>query len=934
MQFLILGPIEVRAEGGTAVELGARRERAVLAALLVRAGRTVSVERLADDVWGEDLPRYPIRTVRTYVSRLRGAIGRDRLQARGTGYQLVADPHELDRHHVEVLAERARTQLGAGDSAAAGATLREALATWRGDPLADLDDVPLVAWARPQLDELRLSLLEDRIDADIGAGRHEQIVGELALLVERHPLRERFRAGHMLALYRTGRHAEALASFEQARRCLRDELGVDPSPALLDLHGRILRRDPGLAGPATVSRALPAGAPAAAGTPPSHLPRPLASFVGREEELGDLDTLLDDHRFLSIVGPGGSGKTRLAVELAGRRAHRQGVDAFFVGLASVADAGEVASVLAESVGLVDVGDQPLGPLRQALAGREVLLVVDNCEHVRRGVATVLGTVLADCPDVRVVTTSREPIGADGEHTWWLSPLPLPPPSGVVGVAKLTDYDAIRLFEDRARAADATFTLDADVADAVVRICRKAAGIPLALELVASRVRTLSCREIADRLDRSIGLMRSDAPTVEERHRTMEGTLDWSWHRLSDPEQRVLRRLAVFRAPVPLEAVEAVAAVGDGGAPFDVLEVVEDLVARSLVVATRHTDEATFHLLEPVRLYAWSRLVGEPDRIAVEAAQAGWWLQSLRSASQQLRRDTNGPPTLDRLHRAMDDLRAVLDRALSAREAALAQQLVSAAYSFWWTTGRMREGMRWAQRALDLPGSPAPVRASAVAALSGMEAHHQLLDAARDHAQEALEHLTGPPDEVEGQASWVDATLSLAYVEVMDGDVDEGERLAEEVVRHGRKHDAGWALGSALVLTAKAMARHGRFDEAVARYGQAMADARRRGSRIGVIATRYHLGMLELRCGNHEEARRHLEALLEDKEQSGIDPFGWAGSHLDELRALTDACWGQGDLRSARAYAERGMAAAADVGSTDDRARFRDLLDDLGEPSRT
>lgn len=917
MWFSILGALTVRDAQGQRIAVGGPRQQAVLAALLVRRGSAVSLERLVEDVWGEDLPEHPERTLRTYVSRIRALLDDpDRLVPDGGGYRLDVADEELDLSRFERLSQEGRDLLEVGDVEPAEQRLREALELWPGQPLAGLDAMPLVAWVRPQLQEMWFATLEDRIDAALTIGCGPELIGELKALVERFPLRERLRAQLMRALYQSGRQAEALAVFQDARQQLIDDLGVEPSAQLVDVQQRILRQDPSIA-PAT-SHAAPV-------QPQGVLPRPLTSFVGRGAEVVALGTLLDGRPLVTLTGVGGSGKTRLAVEVARQRADRYPDGVRFVPLASVGEPSLVGQAVAGAVALPVAGRDPAVQLSAYLEDRELLLVVDNCEHVRAAVAELIERLLHRCVGLRVLATSRRPLGAAGERIWRLPPLRVPAEDADLSVEELAAYEAVRLFEDRARAADPDLVLDERSATSVARVCRRVSGIPLAVELAASRVRTLSTEELADRLERSLVLLRSTSPTADERHRTLQATLDWSYDLLDEPARALLRRLAVFRSAFSLAALEKVARVVDDGRRADVVDLLDRLVACSLVEAdTRPGIDAPYHLLEPVRLYATERLEDEDDAAAIRAAHATWWIDRMEAATVRLRQGVATDVAVDS---QVNDLRAALRWAVSSGHAELAQRLVATCYVFWWAFGLMREGIGWACQALDLSKeTPPEVRGSALAGLAMLEMHTGP-DPAREHAERARELLETIP-EAQRPIGYVDALQALSYLDLMFGDAERGERLAREVAARGEAHGDHWSQGMARTGLALSVMQRGDLEEAYAMLEHLHGWASELGATLGVIATGYHLGMVALERGDHDRARRHLEKVISDKEQTGCDPFGRGHGHLDEREALAQACLGQGDTGAARRHVTEGLRAARRLAAEDYEERFVRLLDDL------
>jgi DNA-binding SARP family transcriptional activator len=503
MQFRILGLLEV-VDGDSVVRLAGVKQRALLALLLLNVNEVVSSDRLIEALWGEHLPVSGAKALQVRVSQLRKALGAagSVVVTRAPGYRLQLDGEQFDLARFERLVAEADD----ADPIAAAAKLREALTLWRGPPLADLAYEPFAQPAIARLQELRLVAIEKRVDADLALGRHLELVGELEELAAAHPLRERVRAQLMLALYRCGRQADALAVYQSARRALVGELGIEPGPPLRALEQSILRQDPALeAAPhQPTDQAADVAQPLV--EPRHNLPARVSSFVGRERELRELQRLLSHARVLTLVGAGGVGKTRLALELADLVPDGWGDGVWFVDLAPLADAalvaGKVASVFAV---LETLGRAASESVVDALRARELVVILDNCEHVIDSAAGLAAELVMGCPRVAIVSTSREALRIAGEQVYRVPSLSLPPADGREP-ARMADSEAVRLFVDRARQQRPEFALDSDNCDAVARLCRQLDGIPLAIELAAARVGAMPVGEIEKRLDQRFALL--------------------------------------------------------------------------------------------------------------------------------------------------------------------------------------------------------------------------------------------------------------------------------------------------------------------------------------------------------------------------------------------------------------------------------------------
>ncbi|MET9934042.1 MULTISPECIES: BTAD domain-containing putative transcriptional regulator [unclassified Streptomyces] len=701
MRYLILGTTEALRPDGTPLPLGGARLRALLAALALRGGRPVSVGELADDVYGDDPPQDAPAALQALVGRLRRLLGREAVASTpGPGYRLAAGPDDIDLYVFERRAAEAGVRLDAGDPDTAAALLREALGLFRGPALADLPDP---AGVRPEAQ--RLAALRRRVEADLRRGATDGLVPELTELTTTYPYDEAFHAHLVRALRAEGRHADALAAYETARRTLADALGTDPGPELTALHRELL------AGP-TAPEPTPPAAPSAPAAPPAPAtpaegpagnirPR-LTSFVGREPELDALRADLAGSRLVTLTGPGGSGKTRLAEEAALRSG---GPAPWIAELAPLDDPGAVPGAVLSALRLRETSliardgaplqNDPTAHLVEQLADRPLLLVLDNCEHVIDAAAALAETLLTHCPRLRILATSREPLGVPGETVRPVEPLP--------------PHPAHRLFVERARAVHPSFELTGNVppgegpagdGDAAVdEICRRLDGLPLAIELAAARLRLLTPRQIADRLDDRFRLLTSGSRTVLPRQQTLRAVVDWSWDLLEPDERTLLRQVSVFAGGWDLAAAEALSprAADTLGA----------LVDKSLVVATPTVGgEMRYRLLETIHEYATERAAETPDLLAAaETAHTAHFTALAETAEPKLRSGEQ-LPWIDRLERDLDNIRAALHRTLvTAPDETAALRLVFAMGWFWWLRNHRPEGLAWAERAVALGDDP-------------------------------------------------------------------------------------------------------------------------------------------------------------------------------------------------------------------------------------
>jgi predicted ATPase/DNA-binding SARP family transcriptional activator len=946
VQVAMLGALEVRADSGELLEVGGSRLRALLIMLALRPGQVVPATELIDGLWADQVPAGAANALQALVSRLRRALPEARVESRPAGYQLTLDPRATDITRFEALAAAGRSQLR-HDPATAAATLRQALGLWRGPALADVAGTDFGAAVIARLDELRLAAIEQRVDADLLTGVTEPLVAELEELVVAHPLREPLAARLMRALHACGRRGAALEVYEQARKRLADQLGADPSAELSELHLELLRDDPGPA-------------------PQTNLPAGLTSFVGRDEELTQVAGLLGAHRLLTLTGPGGAGKTRLAVEAARAELAMTPGGVWLVELAPVTDPAEVPTAVLAALGLreqalmyargpigtvIDDPD-PVARLLAALAGRRALLVLDNCEHLVAAAARLAGQVLAACPQVRILATSREPLAITGEALWTVGPLTLPPDPAVldepgqaheaeragVPAPAIDDYAAVRLLAQRASAVLPGFAVTGANAPAVARICRALDGMPLAIELAAARMRTMGPDQVAARLDDRFGLLTGGSRIAMPRHQTLRAVVDWSWDLLDEAERTVWRRFAFFAGGATLEAAEQVCggpAGHDGDIPASqVLDLLTALADKSLLVVRHGPDGPRYRMLEIIRAYGLERLdqAGEQDQ--VREAHARYFTRLAEEGQDYLL----GEQQLDWLRRLGDDqdnMHAAIRGAVAAGDAGAAVRLAAALGWYWSLRSLKVEGAELIAAALAVPGAAdvEPEHLALMYVLGGLLAADTPLHlTAVEWMGRAAALVPRIPDPVSpmmplvGPLSLlygaVDPALGPAYPEIFDGAVSSPHPWIGAIARILRAHTAlnlGRPPGEAeadFQAAADTLAGLGeRWGQAVALGGLAQLASKRgdpatavdRYRQAGELAAVFgnsedevHFRLFRVRelwlLGEREAARAELRAALPDVERLG----------LPELTAF--AAYTEGDL--ARMDGRPGQARAA------------------------
>ncbi len=693
----MLGPFEVRTDDGGLADVPGARLRALLIALALGPGRVIPKSILIDWIWGEAPPADVANALQRLASRLRKALPGGVIDASSGGYRLTVDPDAVDALRFERLITRARQQEGLSRVQ----LLREALTLWRGAAMQDvgLEDAEALEAAATRLEGLRLAAMEDRFDAEVSLGRGADVVAELTDAVAAHPLRERLVAAQMRALVAVGRDSEALLGYERLRESLADTLGVDPSPELAALHVSLLRGE--LGGAREEVRK-------------TNLRAELSSFVGKEADLAAVRQLITEHRLTTVIGPGGAGKTRLTTEAARTLTDDLPDGVWLVEFAPIKADGvdaesEVAQTALAGLGLRDTllgispSADPVDGLIGALRDRELLLILDNCEHVIEPVAALAMRMLGECRRLRILATSREPLGITGEALWQVEPLALPADASA---SEFASSPALRLLMDRAGAVRRDLGSDQHTKMLLVRICRALDGMPLAIELAAARLRTMTVEQLAGRLDDRFRLLTSGSRTALPRHRTLRAVIDWSWELLTEPERIVLRRLSVFSGGASLEAAEqvCVAAGDDQDHVIDqdqVLELLTSLAEKSLLV-TAGDDAPRYRMLTTIKEYAADRLAEAGETDLARRGHLAYFTEFAETAEPHLRR-AEQVDWLARLKADHDNLSAALRGVIAAGDAQGAMRLAAATGWYWWLGGRRAEGLDLLIAAADLPG---------------------------------------------------------------------------------------------------------------------------------------------------------------------------------------------------------------------------------------
>ncbi|WP_112725835.1 BTAD domain-containing putative transcriptional regulator [Micromonospora noduli] len=686
MQVGMLGPFEVRTDVGTLIDVPGARLRGLLTALALNPGHVVPKGTLVDWIWGEHPPSDAANALHRLVSRLRKALPEGSIEGQTDGYRLLVEPDVVDAVRFERLVGLARDDEGPQRVR----RLREALDLWRGAAMQDvgLVDSSALDAAVTRFDRLRLTALEDRFDVEVSLGRGPELVAELIDLVAAHPVRERLVLALMRALAASGRDNEALLVYQRTSEVLADALGVDPSPELAALHVALLRGE--------VQRREE--------NRKTNLRAELSSFIGKDEAVAEVGALVAEHRLTTLIGPGGSGKTRLATETARRMLDNLPDGAWLVEFAAIGADGDVVQATLTGLGLRDalLGEAPsmelIDRLVAAIREREALLILDNCEHVIESAAVLADRLLGECRRLRILATSREPLGITGEALWPVAPLALPDVDA--DPSEIETSPAVRLLRDRAVAVRRDLAVDDLTLSTMARICRALDGMPLAIELAAARLRTMSIDQLARRLDDRFRLLTGGSRTALPRHRTLRAVVDWSWELLTDAERAVLRRLSVFSGGVSLEAAERVCA-GDEVEPEDVLELVTALAEKSLLVA-EGDETLRYRMLGTIKEYAAHRLVEAGESDLARHAHLTYFTELAETAEPQLRR-ADQVKWLAALEVEHDNIGSAMRGALAAGEAPAAMRLAAGAGWYWWLGGHRTEGMELITAATETPG---------------------------------------------------------------------------------------------------------------------------------------------------------------------------------------------------------------------------------------
>ena len=875
LELRVLGGIEV-VRSGLVVAIGGPKPRLVLALLAANRGSVVSTERLCEELWGSDPPVDPPGVLQSHLSRLRRILRPEaEIVARPPGYVLELEDDVVDAGRFELLCAQASA---ASDPKLTVHQLQAALTCWRGSAFEEFAELD---WAQPEavrLDELRANAQEDLLEARLALGAHAALVGELEALVAERPLRERLWHQLIVALYRSGRSAEALRRAGALRKLLREELGLEPSPGLRELEARVLTDDPTLLHPSTAPRR----------SARKRLPAETTELVGRVDELDQLMARLRRDRLLTLTGPGGVGKTRLALRLARELWDELDSEVFVVELAPVHD--PVSTVAAVATAIDVQQRQHLSveeTLVEYLRARRALLVLDNCEHLRDTIAPLVGRLLSLCPEVTILASSREVLGLPGEQVWRVGPLGVAPEGS--STTSVSDAPAVRLFVERASAARPGFALRSDNVDAIAEIVRRLDGLPLAIELAAARIRAMSPSALAQRLDPRFDLLAGAQTSMIARHRTLQDLMAWSHDLLEPDEQRLFARLCVFAGSFGLDAVEGVCG-GEGLSASRVPMLLANLVDKSMVQLVDE-DLPRYRLLETLREFGRERL-GQRERDAVRTRHAQWFLEVAEWCARALTgpEEANAVTILDH---DFDNLRAAHLWSIENADADVALRLVTGLREYAFRCMRA-EMTGWADAAIGVPDASLHDRFPIVVATA---AYGRFVRGDLEGAIELGECAVGAAEQIGVECSGL-AERALGNAWFYRGDALRASGWMDRMVASARSGSPA-RLAHALYMRSVAFTSVGDSVKGAQLAGESRAAATTSGSPTAQAQALYALG-LALESTSPIEATSHL--------QRAADVASDAGNRWIQAFALTEVLW----LEAREGRPREALARYADV----------------------
>jgi predicted ATPase/DNA-binding SARP family transcriptional activator len=875
LEIRLFGPFDVRISGEPLPRLRSRKGAWLLALLVMRHDREVSRDWLAGTLWPESEESQARLYLRQSLTNLRTALGGEAYRLRSPSLHTLR--FDVGESEADVLAFDAA--LARGDRA----SLERAVSLYCGPLLEDC----LEEWVlqeREARTQACLSALETLAQRCLTEHDHSQAQYYLRRVVSADPLRETARRSLMHALAQSGDFAAATQAYRDLRLYLHRELHAEPDPETRSLFERLrseARRSADLRTPRSAERtSLPVS------SPPFHrIPYPITALIGREKEVHETGTCLQQGRLVTLTGPGGVGKTRLAIATAHAFAEEFAARAVFVDLSPLSDGGLVPQAVAAAL---DIREEPGRPLLHTLLDRlqsqALLLVMDNCEHLIEACAQLIGTALPACAWLRVLATSRQPLGLTGEQILRVPSLSLPTslelPSGKSDLTPLLmEYEAIRLFVDRALLARSTFCLNRENAPFVAQICLRLDGIPLALELAAARLRGLPVEQIAQRLDDRFHLLKGKDRTALPRHQTLQAAIDWSYDLLTEPERALLLRLSAFAGGSTLEEAQAVCA-GEGVAEEAVLDLLCDLVDQSLVYVEESAGAARYRLLETTRQYAWERLTAEGEAPRWRHRHADYFLQLAEKAEDALQ----GPEQtkwLDRLQATYDNLRAALDwltDASSRDSEERGLRLAGALIGFWAIRGPVNEGPRWLEKALAGGTARTAARAAALVGLSRLRPGW----AGPERRRSLLEEGLAIYEEIGNPLGIAETLRYLSSALEAQGDYGGARTLMERSLTLYRQSGNDHGVARVLNLIGKITFTLGDYAEARDLLERSLTIAQETDNKLDTLGPLNNLGLVAYVQGDYRAARRFHEACLAiNRELESKAGIAWSLCNLGE-----------------------------------------------------
>jgi predicted ATPase/DNA-binding SARP family transcriptional activator len=919
--------LEVHGADGAALPVPGAKLRAVLAMLALDCGRVVATDRLIDGVWRDDPPAGVTNSLQRMISKLRKALGSsDVIVMQPPGYVLNIDPEQVDALRFERDVTEGRAAVALGDLEAAVEWFESAESLWRGPALADFAFEEFSQPSIVRLQELHLSAAEERVDAGLVLGRHAQLLDELDALVTANPLRERLRGQLMLALYRANRQADALRVARDAREVLAEELGLDPGPALQALETAILDQDPALIPPGL---GLPIAPSRRSRT---NLPAPRTSLIGRERAVGDLVELVTQRRLVTLIGPGGAGKTRLAIESARAVIDRWSDGVLLVELAPVHDPVAVADAVAAVLDLPESDVDAATSVRRYCEDKTLLLVLDNCEHLVDAAARIAEDLLATCRDVHILATSREALRVSGESVWPVPPLAAP--------------DAIELFIARALAVDPAFAADEPTREIIREIGERLDGLPLAIELAAARTRAFSVAQVAERLDDRFRLLTGGPRTAMARQQTLRAVVQWSYDLLFADERLAFERLSVLTGGFDIAAAEAVCADPEIERA-DVAELVSGLIDKSLVFVDRSRFRPRFRMLQTLSQFGREQLVehGQADAILRRAAEH---FADLCAQGRSAFRGVEQRWWHHSMQGEQDNVRTVFEWAVGAEEKEIAVAIAGDVALHRWVTGAARDGFRWLDLALALPGEVSPFTRGWALVWHGflgyLTGHHAEVDEAfatglrllREHgdpvmtayamtfSSQVVAEMGRPQEAAEinaaavaliepaGDGPWMRAVrtwLRAGLALQAEGDMETFERLLREAQPQFREAGDDFMTAICIDLVAELDEMIGDVDRARVLLREALDTAAALRMFRFEVAVMARLGALAVQAGDFDEAEPLLETTLTRAVELSAEPV-----RAQALVAMADLRRRQGRLEEAEVAALEALELYRGAGS--------------------